>query len=84
MSIHNFDDFDGLEIHPCHICGSEDGSTYIEQCEPQEAGFWSVYGHCTEGGVECLEDFDTEEEGRAYAKRLLDSWPHLNTFGLLG
>lgn len=53
------------------------------ECTPEDAEFWSVYGHCRSGGVLCLEDFPTETEAHAFAKRLLDAWPHLNTYGLM-
>ena len=75
--------FDGLEIHPCRTERVEDGRTFIEPCEPETAEFWSVYGHCRTGGVLCFEDFPTEAEAHAFAKRLLDAWPHLNTYGLM-
>jgi hypothetical protein len=75
--------FDGLEIHPCRTEFVGDGTPFIEQCEPAEAEFWSVYGHCREGGVLCLEDFAGPEEARAFAGRLLAVWPHLQAFGLL-
>ena len=77
--------FDGLEIHPVReLIDEEDGSGYCEQCAPDEAHFWSVYGHLRSGGVLCLEDFATEAEARAFARRLLDAWPNLQTFGLWG
>ncbi len=77
--------FDGLEIHPVQeLTDESDGSQYCEQCEPSEAHFWSVYGHLKEGGVLCIEDFATEAEGRAFANTLLDAYPHLRTYGLLG
>ena len=75
--------FDGLEIHPCRTEWAEDGGTFIEQCEPGAAEFWSVYGHCRSGGVLCFEDFPTSTQARAFADRLLTAWPHLNTYGLM-
>ena len=51
-------DFDGLEIHPVMESASKTGG-YCEICEPDEAHFWSVYGHCKTGGVECFDDFST-------------------------
>lgn len=75
--------FDGLEIHPVREV-REEAEAYCEQCEPHEAQFWSVYGHLKEGGVLCLEDFESEAQARDFANRLLDEWPHLRTFGLLG
>lgn len=76
--------FDGLEIHPCHVCDVEDGIEHVEQCTPDEAEFWSVYGHGIEGGVWCLEDFPGEGEARAFAETLLKAYPHLNQYGLWG
>lgn len=82
MEIHAFD---GLEMHPVQVLTNEqDGSSHCEQCEPDEAHFWSVYGHLRAGGVLCFEDFATEAQARGFAQRLLDAWPHLHTFGLLG
>jgi hypothetical protein len=43
--------FDAIEVHPCHAVGCADGTVFIEQCEPDEAHFWSVYCHCLWGGV---------------------------------
>lgn len=34
--------------------------TWFEQCEPEEAHFWSVFGHWIKGGVECFGNFPTE------------------------
>ncbi len=75
--------FDGLEIHPCRTEHAEDGGTFIEQCEPESAEFWSVFGHYKTGGVSCFEDFPTEAQARAFAARLLEAWPHLNAHGLM-
>ena len=78
--------FDGLEIHPVRDLKADDpgDETWCEPCEPEEAQFWSVYGHLVEGGVECFEDFPTEAEARAFAEKLLEAYPHLRTFGLMG
>jgi len=76
--------FDGLELHPVQeLTDERDGSQYCEQCDPDAAHFWSVYGHLKEGGVLCLEDFASEAEGRAFAKTLLDTYPNLRTYGLM-
>ena len=77
-------DYDGLEIHPCHEQEEDDGSTHIEQCEAEEAQFWSVYGHLKTGGIECFEDHPTEKEARKAAEQILAAYPHLNTYGILG
>lgn len=75
-------EFDGLEIHPCR-CEREDGRTFIEQCEPEAAEFWSVYGSYRTGGVLCFEDFPTPAQAHAFADRLLEVWPHLNSRSLM-
>lgn len=76
-------EYDGLEIHPCHVESIEDGKIFVEQCDPEEVQFWSVYGHCPYGGVWCFEDFQTHQEARAFAERLRAVYPHLKEFGLL-
>ena len=74
---------DGLEIHPVHIVEiAEDGTVYCEPCEPEQAQFWSVYGHLRSGGVLCFEDFASASEARHFAHALLEEWPNLRTFGL--
>ena len=77
--------FDGLEVHPVRELSpeAEGGPIPCEQCDPEDAHFWSVYGHCIEGGVDCLEDFPSEAQARAFAERLLEAYPHLRKFGLL-
>ena len=81
--ITDIDIFDGLEVHPVKTEWYK-GGTYCEQCEPHEAEFWSVYGHCKEGGVLCIDDFVDEKSAVDYANKLLDAYPHLHEFGLLG
>ena len=76
---------DGLEIHPVHVVEiGEDGTAYCEQCEPEQARFWSVFGHLRSGGVLCFGDFASASEARHFAHALLDEWPKLRTFGLWG
>lgn len=90
--------FDGLELHPVRDLKwdenergprpfnlpGDDEETWCEPCEEHEAHFWSVYGHLREGGIECLEDFETESAARTFAEHLLTAYPHLRKFGLLG
>lgn len=88
--------YDGLEIHPVRdyhrekdltgpLCEDPDNrETWCEPCDPHEAEFWSVYGHCKEGGIECFEDFGSEAEARAFARKLLEAYSHLNKHGLYG
>jgi hypothetical protein len=76
-------EFDGLEIHPVRErTDPDDGFRYCEQCAPDAADFWSVYGQLREGGVLCFEDFTTEAEARAFAESLLHAWPHLQPNGI--
>ena len=69
--------YDAIEVHPCCVVGFADGQEFIETCEAEDAHFWSVYGHCKTGGVECFEDFPTEAEAEAFAERLRQTYPHL-------
>lgn len=76
--------YDGLEIHPVREAFFEDRSSYCKPCTPDEAQFWSVYGHLKSGGVDCIEDFASEEDARAFARQLLECYPHLRHHSLLG
>lgn len=78
---HNWDD-DAMGVHPFHIPDGHE--TCCEPCQPGEEHFWSVYGHLTEGGILCIEDFPTETEARAFAAQLLTTYPHLRKLGLWG
>jgi len=61
--------FDAIEIHPCREVKKETAKSFVEQCEPSEAQFWSVYirynpkSNMKEiGGLECIADCSTEIE----------------------
>jgi hypothetical protein len=69
--------FDALEIHPCMEGKDSDGTGYVEQCEPAEAHFWTVYGHYRTGCVNAFEDFLTEADAIAFRDRLIAAYPHL-------
>lgn len=56
------DPFNEIEIHPCRVI---DHST--EQCEPDEAHFWSLYLHLVEGGLNCIADFSTRTQAESFA-----------------
>jgi hypothetical protein len=74
----NIRSFDALEIHPCAIVASDgDGMEVVEQCEPEYAHFWTVFGHYRTGGVDDFEDFATEAEAVAFHDRLIATYPHL-------
>ncbi len=77
--------YDGLEISPVReFKDAASNQTHCERCQPEEADFWSIFGHLTEGGAEYFEDFGCEEDARAFAAKLLKVYPHLNEFGLTG
>ena len=61
-TINKFDDF---EVWPVKAW-SEGGQSICEQCKPEEASFWSVYGHLKTGGLECLQDCVNEKTARFY------------------
>jgi hypothetical protein len=50
----------------------------VEQCQPEAAEFWSVYGHGIDGGIHSFEDdFPTQAEADAFAATLRRTYPHL-------
>ena len=57
--------FDCFEVHPCKVVDGEAEfptiKQCVEQCEREEAEFWSVYVHLTGGGLDCIADCETEE-----------------------
>jgi hypothetical protein len=70
--------FDAVEVHPCCVVGmAAGGPEIVETCPPEDAHFWSVYGHYVTGGLDCFEDFPTEAEAEAFAARLRRTYPHL-------
>jgi len=73
-------EFDALEIAPCRVVGNDSfGNEIVEPCDdaPQEAAFWTIYGHYRTGGVDAFEDFATEAEAIAFHDRLIATYPHL-------
>ena len=76
--MHNIRDFDALEIHPCLAIGKDSmDNPIVEQCAPDDAQFWTVYGHLRTDGVDAFEDFATEAEAVAFHDRLIAAYPHL-------
>lgn len=63
-----FSAFDALEIHPC--CDVGEGQ--MEQCGRSNSRIscWSVYGHLRGRGLECIADFDTEQEAISEAEKI--------------
>jgi hypothetical protein len=74
LAIHNFN---AIEVHPCCVVGFADGVDLVETCEPEDAHFWSVYGHFVTGGIDCFEDFATKAEAEAFAAKLRRTYLHL-------
>lgn len=73
-------EFDALEIAPCRVVGNDSlGNEIVEPCDdaPEEAAFWTVYGHYRTGGVDAFEDFPTEAEATAFHDHLTRVYPHL-------
>jgi hypothetical protein len=56
------EDWDNVEVHPC-----KDYPEGTEQCEPEEAEFWSVYLHMVAGGLCCIADLPTQELAETFA-----------------
>ena len=76
-------EFDRLDIKPCAIIGHTlQGKEIVEPCEPEQASFWTVYGHYRPrevwNGVEAFEDFNTEAAAQKFYNQLLKTYPHLN------
>jgi hypothetical protein len=74
----NIRSFDALEIHPCAVIDRlSDGREIVEPCAPENADFWTVYGHYRTGGVNAFEDFAAEAEAIAFHDELIAIYPHL-------
>jgi hypothetical protein len=74
----SFNEFDALEIQPCTVVGHGGmNEELVEPCEPEDAAFWTVYGHFRTGGVDAIEDFPSEAEAVAFRDRLIAAYPHL-------
>jgi hypothetical protein len=74
----NIHSFDALEIHPCAVVGHDSmGGDIVEQCEPEDAHFWTVFGHYRSGGVDDFRDFASEAEATAFHDQLIAIYPHL-------
>jgi len=60
--------FDEIEVHPCRYIDKDS----IEQCEADNADFWTVYYHLTDGGLDCIADFATKKLANTF-KNFLES-----------
>jgi hypothetical protein len=75
--------FDGLEISPVAEF-KDSGDIFCERVDdPSEAHFWSLYGHRPTGGVECIDDYDTEINATRAAVVLLEKYSNLWKHGLM-
>jgi hypothetical protein len=71
-------DVDALEIHPCVVVGHDSlGGDIVEQCDPEDAHFWTVFGHFRSGGIDDFGDFASEAEATVFHDRLIAIYPHL-------
>jgi hypothetical protein len=52
-----------FEYHPVQRVNDEGD---IQQCEPKDAEFWSVYIHYDQAGLDCISDHETEKEAKAF------------------
>lgn len=69
-------DFDEIEVHPCKVVDENKSLPSkiqaVEQCEPEEAEFWSVYVHYEKGGLDCIADCATEKDANDLKDFLLE------------
>ncbi len=63
--------YDDIEMHPCvgldennNVTKDHSKVVGYEQCDENDPDIivWSVYGHCKEGGIECIGDSQTKED----------------------
>jgi len=59
--------WDAIEVHPVKQIDDD----CCEQCEADEADFWSVYQHMVGGGLNCLADLPTKEKADQFAEMLM-------------
>jgi hypothetical protein len=69
-------EFKAIEVRPCCQMSFADGFV-VQTCDPEDAEFWCVYGHCRKGCGYCLVTFWTEAEANAFADGLRQAYPHL-------
>jgi hypothetical protein len=70
-------DFDAVAVYPCRAAHVAGGIETVEMCEPADARFWSVYGHCATGGFVCFGEFSTVAAAEDFAAKLRRAYPHL-------
>tara|TARA_R110002074_G_scaffold2978_3_gene16386 strand:+ start:58 stop:351 length:294 start_codon:yes stop_codon:yes gene_type:complete len=62
--------FDALEIHP--VCEDEAEGFSEIAADEAHATYWSVYGHLTTGGVDCITDVSTFSLAFAAAEKMAE------------
>ena len=72
-------DFNTLEISGIKIF-RQGRNTIHERCKPNEANYWTVFGHLRRGGVDDFQDFRTQAQAEKYHDRLLKRYPHFSKF----
>jgi len=65
-----------LEINPCKNEGTED-DTAVTVCVPDEAEFWTVYGHDKDGYAVAISDQPSKITAEAAAAQITEIWPNL-------
>ncbi len=61
-----------IECHPCH----EITPGIIEQCEHEEAQFYSVYLHYVNGGLDAIADFQHQQQAEELTNILIHLLNH--------
>jgi len=72
-------DFNTLEVSGIKIF-RQGRDTIHERCKPNEANYWTVFGHLRRGGVDDFQDFRTQAQAEKYHDRLLKRYPHFSKF----
>lgn len=72
----NLDEYNGIEVHGVRETGDEGGVIACE-IDDKNPGFYSVYAHCSEGGIDCVGNFSEIDLARDYALeiRTQTGWP---------
>ncbi|WP_210468635.1 hypothetical protein [Vibrio crassostreae] len=68
-------DYDAIEIMFCVEYEANDQSILepfsmndVQEVKNENIKYWSVYGHCIEGGIECLHDCKNQSEASVLAR----------------
>ena len=61
--------FDDYEIHGVKEFTEADFA-FCEQVDDADADYWSLFGHITGGGLECIGDFETRQHAEEILARI--------------